>query len=590
MAQAGVEDVRGSHPPPSIDIIDVSRTVQSTDLFTPYREPRVTLPTIGEFQQNALPFGGKYWGGPLTEYGGIGDLSFRSRQRVRDLEVTRSHRHYRSGFSKYLTDIQPYRRTELHLSECRLNDQILPAPLQADISRLNWQREHPWPDSRAYGTHHSIFEVFPPVKPELPLTEKEPHHNYRSRNAQPLVKATQEALLELSRKLFQSTLYQDSYLNYCKPRQNSSTTASLLPRQPGQLQPHPPKDDISDTITSSTQLAKSDSSEKDEENEEDEEQTSDQEDCLSGDEEANEEDGNGEEGETNDVSSDAVTTDDDPQTPETTIRRFEIKPNKQMTGIGPCWPPGSSYVIENINGAQMLERRDIVCCHSNATPLGEKKQQRLMSARRRLSKRYEEIVAGSKNTGSSSSLVANLKSKDAILKQKLQQLLVPNPPNQIQEPTLQTNHITAPLPDADRDVTTGTALRLPALHSSQKLDSYSPFLIPTSYHDRLRKLSSVPWSPCRGTDVQTEPTIEKSVLTPPGVTWKGKTQLVLPPAPLADCLSSSGTRVPHKLGLRYKSEAHKRYHLMHPDIIPDLRTKEGKKYFFCGFHSSVFRG
>ena len=43
MAQA---DITGSLPS-CTEIIDVSRTVQSSDLFTPYREPRVTLPTIG---------------------------------------------------------------------------------------------------------------------------------------------------------------------------------------------------------------------------------------------------------------------------------------------------------------------------------------------------------------------------------------------------------------------------------------------------------------------------------------------------------------------------------------------------------------
>ncbi|XP_070579345.1 uncharacterized protein [Ptychodera flava] len=66
----------------------------------------------------------------------------------------------------------------------------------------------------------------------------------------------------------------------------------------------------------------------------------------------------------------------------------------------------------------------------------------------------------------------------------------------------------------------------------------------------------------------------------------------LPPEPLSSCLQPTGSRVPDRIGLRFRTEAHQRYHLTHPEPVPDLRALKTthKKYFFYGYHASVFRG
>ena len=46
------------------------------------------------------PIGGKTWGQNLTTYGGIGKLPFLGKTRARDLYVTRSLKHFGSGFSQ----------------------------------------------------------------------------------------------------------------------------------------------------------------------------------------------------------------------------------------------------------------------------------------------------------------------------------------------------------------------------------------------------------------------------------------------------------------------------------------------------------
>ncbi|XP_038073172.1 uncharacterized protein LOC119741483 [Patiria miniata] len=529
--------------PSSTQTINVSRTVQSTDLFTPYREPRVTLPTIGTFQQDALPFGGKYWGGPLTEYGGIGDLAFIGRQRVRDLEVTRSHRHYRSGFSKYLAEIQPYRLTQLHLSECRINDQILPPPLQTDISGLNWQREDPWPNSQAYGTHRSIFEVFPSIKPEPSQQDRESACNFRSFKAQPLGKATQKALLDLNKKLYQTTRYVDSYRNYCSCQKLD--------------QPMPDVPDSEDgTDAGQTNDADDEDDTEDSEDEEKENEEVSDEETRDGVKDAPDK------SESNSsllkkTSTKSVTFNDAPQIMDETFHQMKVIPNKPMAGVGPRWPPGDSYVIDSINGCQLVERADITqsqpAYYGVTGPTAETKPPRLLSARARLAKQFKGNLAHGQGRGRAPTLVASLKSQDAFLKERMPKLHHADgqhySTNQRQDGTASANGIASCC--RATDVVKNSGIKLPVVRTNQTIDQ--PFLIPPSFR---------------------------------------KPSLVLPPAPLADCLPTTGSRTPHKLGLRYKSEAHKRYHLMYPDNIPDLRTnrKEGKKYFFCNFHSSVFRG
>ncbi|XP_022111172.1 uncharacterized protein LOC110990468 [Acanthaster planci] len=524
--------------PSSTQIIDVSRTVQSSDLFTPYREPRVTLPTIRKFKQNALPFGGKFWGGSLTEYGGIGDLSFIGRQRVRDLEVTRGHRHYRSGFSKYLTDVQPYRLTELHLSECRLNDQILPAPLKTDISKLNWQQTYPWPDSQAYGTHRSIFEVFPSVKVQPLQSDQNALGGSRNLNAQlqGLRKTTRKALLDLNKRQYQTTLYLDSY------RQNLG-----LP---------PAKSPVTEDERGSTDAEKINDAGKECINRENEEGKN---------ETTGEEVEEGEKGTREDAPNQAPSNLNLLETNSFTQLIFDDtaqiteEANKPKAGVGPCWPPGDSYVIDNIKGSQLVERTDITqplhVYYEVKRPTEDKKPRRLLSTRTRLEKQLHEVlVRGHKREGAPLSVIT-WKSQDAFLKERMAE-----------------SHIAEKLHASDQtqddSTSAGGVHGIAPCH--RKTDFGRKACVERPEKPALHSIDPSPFVPLSS----------------------DKAPLLLPPAPLADCLPTAGSRIPHKLGLRYKSEAHKRYQLTYPEKMPDLRTnrKEGKKYFFYSFHSSAFRG
>nr|XP_026693285.1 uncharacterized protein LOC100179794 isoform X2 [Ciona intestinalis] len=64
-----------------------------------------------------------------------------------------------------------------------------------------------------------------------------------------------------------------------------------------------------------------------------------------------------------------------------------------------------------------------------------------------------------------------------------------------------------------------------------------------------------------------------------------------PPSPLWNNLQYTGDRVPHRLGVRFKTVASKRYHMVHPETIPDLRDFRSpqRRSKFLGYHTSVFR-
>uniref|UniRef100_H2YZG1 Uncharacterized protein n=1 Tax=Ciona savignyi TaxID=51511 RepID=H2YZG1_CIOSA len=66
--------------------------------------------------------------------------------------------------------------------------------------------------------------------------------------------------------------------------------------------------------------------------------------------------------------------------------------------------------------------------------------------------------------------------------------------------------------------------------------------------------------------------------------------LKLPPNPLWTTLQYSGDRVPHRLGVQYKTVATKRYHAIHPETVPDLRDfrPPQRRSKFLDYHTSVF--
>ncbi|CAH1250551.1 Hypp8871 [Branchiostoma lanceolatum] len=193
-------------PPSSADVVvtKISPTVLSTDLLSP-QQFRVTLPTIGQCERERVA---QSWGTHAVRYGGVGGLPFLGESRLKDFPVGRSHRHFRSGFSEYKTTVQPHRRTELTLSESRINDQLLPPPPH----KLIWDKraEAPWPQNDAYWSHSPVFEVFP----DGPK---------RSTAAKDLGPVTRKALQDLRKKDGMST-YQEAHCDNIKDRTPPSKT------------------------------------------------------------------------------------------------------------------------------------------------------------------------------------------------------------------------------------------------------------------------------------------------------------------------------------------------------------------------------
>ncbi|KAI8487120.1 hypothetical protein Bbelb_351900 [Branchiostoma belcheri] len=175
--------------PPSCEevvVTKISPTVLSTDLLSP-QQFRVTLPTIGQCQREPVS---QSWGTHAVRYGGVGGLPFLGESRMKDFPVGRSHRHFRSGFSEYKTTEQPYRRTELKLSESRINDQ------------LDKKAEAPWPQNDAYWSHSPVFEVFPKGPKRSPV-------------AKDLGPVTRKALQD-SRKKDSTSTYQEAHCDNLK--------------------------------------------------------------------------------------------------------------------------------------------------------------------------------------------------------------------------------------------------------------------------------------------------------------------------------------------------------------------------------------
>ncbi|XP_072044877.1 uncharacterized protein [Amphiura filiformis] len=578
-----------------------------------------------EQQQALQPLGGKSWGGSLADYGGIGGLSHLGIHRVKDLPVSRSHRHYQSGLTKHDGGPQPYTRTQLKLSECRVNDQSLTQPLQTDPSMIGWEAHNPssWPGFHAYTSHRPRFEVFPTGgddKPQVTAAQSAPG----TRMSQPLSETTRSAISDINRRLYQRTSYQDSFPDYT--RELRLTAAKSLPSRLKKLgviavanseygdSMYLPMltDGTESTLTDRTLKTREleyvdENEDRDGDKEEAEEQNApddEREDVEEADAEIaampstpppsasrgeTESDTSRQKSRSTNKSVSFVET---PQVMEDTIRKFDITPNKPMTGVGPNWPPSTSQVINSINGSQLLERNDI----TQYPPA-------YRSALKQLAMKTQK--GRTKSTAATSTV-----SPESVQKQR------PPTPNKSRKSTKTTAVVTntgpppappQPPPLTRQQLAAKRSAPLQPLNASQKAlamlsqyDEYDddlyrelnlpdgpnqPFVVPHSYrHSQTRR--SAPSS---------LPALKKTKSKV--FNWSAATNkrsLPLPPAPLSDCLTPAGRRVPHRLGLRYKTEAHKRYHSVHPESVPDLRNSRmgngEKRYFFYDSHSSVYRG
>ncbi|XP_071943617.1 uncharacterized protein [Antedon mediterranea] len=559
----------------SYAIVKVSPTVLSSDLFTPCQlTPRATLPSVGEFHHPICTSCGT-WGCDITHYGGIGPYTFQGKQRIRrDLPVSRSHRHYGSGLGKSSTSPQPYRLTSLKLSGSRKNDEILPPPMRVTFPRSStWQNE-PWPGHHAYTSHRSKFEVFPRIDPQQ--TEYGGPVLPQSRTEQELGRATNIALGELTRKRYQSTQYREGFQGTSTP---PPTFNQLLDQTKISDANYPA------STTGITEHQESDELDSSEEEDVDDEEKENENDSGIGSE-------NGSVTSLN-VPSDSIGSGHSDNCPlhQPNLRRVtfcdksktvedstivESSGEKQLetvTGIGPCWPPSTSYVIENINGTQLLERDDIQtyppAYRSSLKPECTCKKTRLTSA----TGRSTTHSYGLKSSGSVFNHVLTT-SKDQHKDQ-----LNPITHRLIDYPTRPRS----PLVKKDSKIVSSEVMlkKLGVANNPSKEDitiDKRPFVIPRSYSKAGNKENLPALKPTNSS---------LKVLTKPN--WSS---LPLPPAPLSDCLSASGNRVPHRLGLRFKTEAHHRFISLHPEPVPDLRDarNSGRRVIFFNYHSSAFRG
>jgi len=143
----------------SNQLTPISPTYLSSDLLSP-SQLRKTTPNVGFQPVERPPLGGHTWGENVTNYGGIGKLDFLGKARARDLYVSRSHRHFSSGFSIYENADQPQQLTPLLKSGCRINDQLIPPPFQVSLDPVKYTYPQKWPVN-PYFSHTSKFEVLP---------------------------------------------------------------------------------------------------------------------------------------------------------------------------------------------------------------------------------------------------------------------------------------------------------------------------------------------------------------------------------------------------------------------------------------------
>ncbi|KAI0240512.1 hypothetical protein LSAT2_008741 [Lamellibrachia satsuma] len=151
---------------PELDIVEppVTRrivpTFLSSDVFAPTQLGRLTSTNHGgHYQIPGEPPAGKHWGTHPALYGGIGRAAYTGKYRRRDINIARPSDHFHGGIlncdwrnqSYYI--INPYKR-----SECRMNDQIMPAVIQVHLN-----------SPLGLPLSHRKFDSYLNKKPEPPL-------------------------------------------------------------------------------------------------------------------------------------------------------------------------------------------------------------------------------------------------------------------------------------------------------------------------------------------------------------------------------------------------------------------------------------
>jgi len=141
--------------------VKINPTFLSTDLVTPGRKERPTLPAIGVHTRS--PAGYKLWGQETkeTEHGHLAYHHFKP-SHFDGHNVVVTHRHYDNRILNTLATEQPTIVTPLLLSKCRINDQRMPPPLDNESVENRFIKE-PIPEElrNSYFSHRCQFQVFP---------------------------------------------------------------------------------------------------------------------------------------------------------------------------------------------------------------------------------------------------------------------------------------------------------------------------------------------------------------------------------------------------------------------------------------------
>eukprot|EP00111_Clytia_hemisphaerica_P000323 TCONS_00000840-protein len=143
----------------------ISPTFISTNLITPGRFKRETLPTIGYHAKSGREQ--KLWGQDTkqTIKEELAYSNFKPSHLVNgpdDCKVVVSHRHLGNRIDNLDTSQQPYSVTGLMLSKCRYSDQIVPKPFQsAEVHEKYICEPYPKEFCNKYQSHRCKFQLFP---------------------------------------------------------------------------------------------------------------------------------------------------------------------------------------------------------------------------------------------------------------------------------------------------------------------------------------------------------------------------------------------------------------------------------------------
>ncbi|XP_025034894.1 sperm-associated microtubule inner protein 4 [Pelodiscus sinensis] len=145
----------------------LSKTIESNDALTPLQIP--SRPTVSQERYEELRDSHQWcrlpWG-TEREYGGIAPVSLPEDHRPKNEPpclLAKGHQHYAYGGDSWPRGLpieQYYDVTQMKKSDVRMNDDLLPKPLDNSLKQLCL----PFPVSHPYQTHISRYAMFPTFK------------------------------------------------------------------------------------------------------------------------------------------------------------------------------------------------------------------------------------------------------------------------------------------------------------------------------------------------------------------------------------------------------------------------------------------